>query len=275
MKYLLRAVAQLLSDISLEQERYGGRYIIYKATNTVNGRAYIGQTKSTLRSRQYWHRRDAFTYRSDTDFHKAIREYGWDAFEWEILDSASNEEDLDGKEEAWIRRYDTFRNGYNMTHDGQGAMRYRKRWRRTRPHRVTLAPSSRPRAQGVAPPIAKRQENASPRTARVPATHQKTLRATNRVPEKSTNRESGNEVASPVVRHQTPEQSVDPNNTSLAFFGLIAIAGGLTGIGFLVEYIISSGRWIDVFLPLGFLLFTALFIRWTWCSPRFRKQGDD
>ena len=60
--------------------------IVYKATNTLNGKVYVGQTVRDLKTRSGQHircaRRGAFG-----PFYDAIRLYGPDAFSWEIIET--------------------------------------------------------------------------------------------------------------------------------------------------------------------------------------------
>ena len=84
--------------------------IIYKITNKVNGKSYIGQTRYTLefRWKQHQHKKD------NTYFHNAIHKYGIENFSIEILEKC-NIEDLNSREIFYIAKYDTFKNGYNLT----------------------------------------------------------------------------------------------------------------------------------------------------------------
>lgn len=100
--------------------------IIYKATNLVNGKVYIGQTVKTLEKRKRKHINDAVSNRSKNVFHKALRKYGEDNFTWEVIDSAESETELSEKEIYWISFYHSYiyvdnSNGYNMTIGGEGA----------------------------------------------------------------------------------------------------------------------------------------------------------
>lgn len=92
--------------------------IIYKITNKVNGKSYIGQTRYTLefRWRQHQHKRD------DTYFHNAIHKYGVDNFSIEILEECDIA-DLNSREIFYIAKYDSFKNGYNLTIGGDGNRR--------------------------------------------------------------------------------------------------------------------------------------------------------
>jgi len=94
--------------------------IIYKATNTGNGKIYIGQTIQSLHLRRLDHERKANLYKSTSYFHAAIRKYGVEAFEWEVIDRAETADDLNKKESFWIDRLKTNKKefGYNLTTGG-------------------------------------------------------------------------------------------------------------------------------------------------------------
>ena len=89
--------------------------IIYKITNTTNGKAYIGQTINSLELRWRRHQADALNHVLDTHFARAIRYYGPSAFATEIIDTATSQEELTQKEYYWIRYYNTVETGYNET----------------------------------------------------------------------------------------------------------------------------------------------------------------
>ena len=89
--------------------------IVYKITNTKNGKVYIGQTIRTLEARFNRHKNDALNNILDTHFARAIRKYGIDAFTAEIIDTAENQEELTKKEQYWILYYNSVEEGYNET----------------------------------------------------------------------------------------------------------------------------------------------------------------
>jgi group I intron endonuclease len=91
-------------------------YIIYKLTNVVNGKEYVGLTKSTLKRRWYQHVHNAKN--RSNHLSKAIRKYGKDAFECQALCSCTCVEDAEEMERHFIAEYDTLSNGYNMTRGG-------------------------------------------------------------------------------------------------------------------------------------------------------------
>lgn len=93
--------------------RYG---IIYKATNVINGKSYIGQSiHFNIRLGQH-KRRSKY---EDTLLYRAIRKYGWENFKWEILYKNIPEEMLNVAEICAIYVHDTFYSGYNNTLGGE------------------------------------------------------------------------------------------------------------------------------------------------------------
>lgn len=100
-------------------------YIIYKHTNKFNGKAYIGYTKFTLEERWHEHVKSALQLRSQTAFHFAIRKYGIENWEHEVLlevetlDEAKHAE-IQSIKDHWTFVGDQFCYGYNMTQGGDG-----------------------------------------------------------------------------------------------------------------------------------------------------------
>lgn len=96
--------------------------VIYKATNKVNGKIYIGQTTQSLNKRIYRHKYDAFKRVIGTAFCNAIRKYGVDQFTWEIVEKCNSKEVLDDMELHYIKQYNAYIDdlGYNMTFGGDG-----------------------------------------------------------------------------------------------------------------------------------------------------------
>ena len=69
--------------------------IIYKITNKINSKVYIGQTIHTLNYRKNQHLKCARNYIDNCRLlNKALRKYGFDNFKWEIIDETSNQEEL-------------------------------------------------------------------------------------------------------------------------------------------------------------------------------------
>ena len=89
---------------------------IYKFTNRETGESYIG--KSTNIEKRYNAHRTRTCKSENTYFHRKIQEYGFDAFDFEILEECKPEE-LDDKEIYYIKEYNTlFPNGYNKEEGG-------------------------------------------------------------------------------------------------------------------------------------------------------------
>ena len=94
---------------------------IYKITNKLNGKCYIGQSKDILfRLKNHLHYPFSSNINvSERDLYKDLRKFGTDNFEFEILERCKPEE-LNEKEKAWISEYDSFNSGYNSTNGGGG-----------------------------------------------------------------------------------------------------------------------------------------------------------
>lgn len=93
--------------------------IIYKITNKINGKVYIGQTIKSLTRRWQAHIADS-TRNSSYALHRAIRKYEPASFTVEQIDSASSYQKLCKKEVFWISFYKSLSLGYNMTLGGEG-----------------------------------------------------------------------------------------------------------------------------------------------------------
>lgn len=97
---------------------------IYKYENKINHKCYIGQSIDIER-RQYGHKSAAYNEKAsdyNSQFHQAIRKYGFDNFDFEIIAILSSEEYskevLDQLEKFFIKYYNSYENGYNATSGG-------------------------------------------------------------------------------------------------------------------------------------------------------------
>ena len=98
-------------------------YTIYKATNRINGKSYIGFDSNW--PARYKNHEQFYKYEKyNTTFYNAIRKHGWDNFEWSIVyQSEDKEHTLNVMEEHYIRHFNTHvdeGHGYNMTYGGEG-----------------------------------------------------------------------------------------------------------------------------------------------------------
>jgi group I intron endonuclease len=94
---------------------------IYKITNNKNGKIYIGITNQGVTVRWNKHCSDA-NRNSSFPLHNAIKKYGKDNFQIDIIESVNDVEILKKREVYWIKKFDSYnRNkGYNLTLGGDG-----------------------------------------------------------------------------------------------------------------------------------------------------------
>jgi len=95
--------------------------IIYKVTNSINGKVYIGQTVKNIGQRRRDHLFRAKKGDERTAFQIALLESGKDNFNWEQIDTAETKEELDEKEKKWIEHYKSNNPlyGYNLQSGGK------------------------------------------------------------------------------------------------------------------------------------------------------------
>lgn len=93
---------------------------IYKITNQINNKCYIGQTTRNVEIRWNEHIRKANTLKQNETYaiHYALAKYGIQNFTFKIIDQCPNEL-LDEKETYWIKFYNSFYDGYNLTKGGK------------------------------------------------------------------------------------------------------------------------------------------------------------
>ena len=92
-------------------------YQIYKYTNSVNGKVYIGQTSKTLEERALANGRN---YRECRRFYDAIQEYSWSAFVPSVIEVVDTAEEANTKEQYYIALYHSTDPacGYNIAPGG-------------------------------------------------------------------------------------------------------------------------------------------------------------
>lgn len=99
---------------------------IYKFTNKLNNKSYIGQSIH-VEKRFHEHLRTA-KKNPKTIFHKAINKYGIENFVFEILEYC-NEEELDAREIYYIEYFNTLTpNGYNIQIGGRDSHMIPEDW---------------------------------------------------------------------------------------------------------------------------------------------------
>lgn len=91
--------------------------IIYKITNLINSKAYIGQTIYELEQRWVQHNSKSSGCRAIAN---ALRKYGKENFTIEIVTICYSLEELNAQEEKYIKEFNTLApNGYNLTTGGE------------------------------------------------------------------------------------------------------------------------------------------------------------
>lgn len=97
--------------------------LIYKITNLINNKCYIGQTIKPADQRWQEHKYRAFENiktEENKPLYYAMRKYGLSNFKFEVIqDNIETFEQLDKAEIYWIDYYNSFVNGYNQTFGGQ------------------------------------------------------------------------------------------------------------------------------------------------------------
>ena len=101
---------------------------IYKITNLINGKVYIGQSIN-IEIRWQQHKR-AIDYNKTNLLYKAMRKHGVENFKFEIIDEC-NECELNNLEIYYIWYYNSYvgndnSNGYNMTIGGETTNGYKR-----------------------------------------------------------------------------------------------------------------------------------------------------
>lgn len=90
---------------------------IYKITNTVNGKMYIGQTINKVQQRWKEHCKPSRTSVSIVSL--AIQKHGKENFLFEVIDTANSIEELNTKEQMYIASFSCVSpNGYNLNSGG-------------------------------------------------------------------------------------------------------------------------------------------------------------
>lgn len=127
---------------------------LYIVTLRENGKSYIGWTDD-IKYRWQRHKRDAFNG-SKTYFHRALKKYGPDAFDWGIVQAFDTEDEAKQAEIFWIAELNTNHChggfGFNSTFGGDGSKGHKMT------NEARLEQSKRLRSLGEAHP-SKREES--------------------------------------------------------------------------------------------------------------------
>ena len=93
---------------------------IYKITNKINNKCYIGKTLKTIEERWKEHCKDYLRRSKEKrPLYSAMKKYGIENFKVEEIEQCS-ESIVNEREKYWIEYYSSFKNGYNATLGGDG-----------------------------------------------------------------------------------------------------------------------------------------------------------
>jgi group I intron endonuclease len=93
---------------------------IYKITNKINNKVYIGKTINSIETRWKEHCNDFQKKRCEKrPLYEAMKKYGVENFRIEEVESCDIEV-LNERETFWIEFFGSFKNGYNATRGGDG-----------------------------------------------------------------------------------------------------------------------------------------------------------
>jgi len=128
-----------LNNPGFTSEMINNFMLIYKVTNRLNQKSYVGKTELPFNIRKSIHLSD--TRRGcEFAFHRALRKYGEENFVWEIVEDDIQDKTLLGdRERYYIAIYESFGpKGYNMSEGGEGQTGWvpseetRAKWRNQR-----------------------------------------------------------------------------------------------------------------------------------------------
>lgn len=95
------------------------QFIVYKITNNLNGKCYIGQTYNHINKRIRKHISCSLN-NPKCKIDKTIAKYDYINFKYEIIDFADSLNELNEKEIYWIKFYNSLvPNGYNLSSGGR------------------------------------------------------------------------------------------------------------------------------------------------------------
>lgn len=95
-------------------------FVIYKYTNLINNKVYIGQTCQNPPNKRWY----PSNYIHNEYLYNSIQKYGWDNFSKEIIEKDLTLEEANEREEFWIQYYKTLNReyGYNIRPGGNNSL---------------------------------------------------------------------------------------------------------------------------------------------------------
>lgn len=111
----------LIQGMSLSSEQLNLQSVIYKITNSINNKIYIGKSSNIKKRLSQYSYMLKFNLLHNSHLQSSIIKYGRENFTFEILEF-SNKENLNNQEKYWIDFYKSYnpKFGYNKTFGGDG-----------------------------------------------------------------------------------------------------------------------------------------------------------
>lgn len=104
----------------MQTENENTMYSIYKITNIVNNKLYVGQTKRSLIKRWKSHVYESSSKKYDMYLHNSIRKHGSEKFKIELIEECSKDNVYE-RERYWIQTLNSKQPyGYNEHEGGKG-----------------------------------------------------------------------------------------------------------------------------------------------------------
>lgn len=99
---------------------------IYQFFNLQNGKRYIGQAQN-ISNRLYEHKRRRNLHGTNIAFYNAVNKYGWEAFEFSVIEKVDDLEKLNEREQFWIDTFQSFKKetGYNICREANTTRGYK------------------------------------------------------------------------------------------------------------------------------------------------------
>jgi group I intron endonuclease len=95
---------------------------IYKITNRINGKVYIGQTVQQNPKRRWYEHRAAAKGDGQQHLYQSMRKHGINSFDWEVIDQADSLEKLNQLETKWIEHFRMLVECYNHRDGGDNSL---------------------------------------------------------------------------------------------------------------------------------------------------------
>jgi len=99
--------------------------IVYKITNKINNKVYIGCTTQGLEDRKKEHYSRCFNVGRKSKLCDSLKKHGFDNFEFEIIKECETPEEMFLNEIYYIGFYNSKETGYNLTIGGEGCLGYK------------------------------------------------------------------------------------------------------------------------------------------------------